>query len=112
MASRGSIAALLDTSLKRLKASIETIAEATGVEPVTIPTHGRDPELLIAQQAEQMAIFAERLARHLGAGLDDPIDDNEIEDKAKEPTSPKTGDKTQTEIDRLTPEPHKKKGKE
>lgn len=64
MASIEARAVLLNTSLNRLIEAMPKIAKVTGVDPVAIPTHSRDPQLLMAQQLEALANWAESLLAH------------------------------------------------
>lgn len=61
MASKGATAALMDTSLKRLRTAIDSVSQSTGIAAVEIPEHNRDGELLRAYQLEAMANWVEKL---------------------------------------------------
>lgn len=81
MASKGARAALFDTSLKRLQKAIDAVSETRGIDPLVIPTHDRDPEMLAGRQLEAMAVWVEALVSESKPPSDDPSpDDRDTED--------------------------------
>ncbi len=62
MADRVSIAIRQAQALQRLNTAASRLAEVLGVEPPTIPTQGRDADLLRAAQFEALADWTEQVA--------------------------------------------------
>jgi hypothetical protein len=97
MASIEARAVLFNTSLNRLIEAMPKITKATGVDPVAIPTHSRDHQLLTAQQLESLANWAESLVVYFeqSARVSSSVDaDRDTEDAPPDnqrPTDKKKG---------------------